>query len=543
MPINSGYSFYEYAGDGVTTRFPVQFSLGELKRAYVTCRVDNEVDTFGAPLYREITDVPGDPGMVEIQGTVPAVGAPIVFRRIVPKELLLHLYANGSILDYPSLDESHLQLMMAFHEVLDGYGLTNVFTDINMNGYKLTNVYSDPDDPDSIATVGFLGTYRQDALDAAIAAADSALEALGYRDTALAHADTAGAQAALASGYADAAAIDADAAAQSALDAELAASSIGVLSSEGELAIGQDTITLAWAYDPLLGNVAVYLNGVKQAGDTLAFVDANTVKIGEAVTETTTWEAVSVTVAGESVLTALRDQAEAARDAAELYKMPTGMVFPVAGTTASAGSVALQGQLLSRTGYADLWEYAQTSGNMAVDDASWTPLQFSPGDGSTTFRIPDLSAESPDYLWCIKAFDVISNPAILNAQAVVNELGRLDVDKLDKAEIVAPGSAPKYVCRAWVNFDGTTTPPTIRASGNVSSVTKNGTGDYTINFTTSLPSSNYAVSPACRRGETNNIISASVHNTGGATVDSVRIQTFSSTTVVDVSHALIAVIN
>ena len=108
MPINSGYSFYEYAGDGVTTRFPVQFSLGELKRAYVTCRVDNEVDAFGAPLYRALADVPGDPGMIEILGAVPGVGVPIVFRRIVPKELLLHLYANGSILDYPSLDESRL---------------------------------------------------------------------------------------------------------------------------------------------------------------------------------------------------------------------------------------------------------------------------------------------------------------------------------------------------------------------------------------------------------------------------------------------------
>jgi hypothetical protein len=44
-----------------------------------------------------------------------------------------------------------------------------------------------------------------------------------------------------------------------------------------------------------------------------------------------------------------------------------------------------------------------------------------------------------------------------------------------------------YKCRAWVNFDGTTTPPTIRASGNVSSVTKTGTGDYTVNFATVVP--------------------------------------------------------
>ena len=59
----------------------------------------------------------------------------------------------------------------------------------------------------------------------------------------------------------------------------------------------------------------------------------------------------------------------------------------------------------------------------------------------------------------------------------------------------ASGSAPIYACRAWVNFNGTTSPGTIRASGNVSSVTRNGTGDYTVNFTTAMPDANYSVAP------------------------------------------------
>jgi hypothetical protein len=50
-----------------------------------------------------------------------------------------------------------------------------------------------------------------------------------------------------------------------------------------------------------------------------------------------------------------------------------------------------------------------------------------------------------------------------------------------------------YGCRAWVSFDGTTSSPsTRRGSGNVSSVTKNGTGDYTINFASALTDINYA---------------------------------------------------
>ena len=60
----------------------------------------------------------------------------------------------------------------------------------------------------------------------------------------------------------------------------------------------------------------------------------------------------------------------------------------------------------------------------------------------------------------------------------------------------ASGSAPSYSARAWVNFNGTGT-VAIRASGNVSSITDNGTGDYTVNFITALSDVNYALSGIC----------------------------------------------
>lgn len=50
-----------------------------------------------------------------------------------------------------------------------------------------------------------------------------------------------------------------------------------------------------------------------------------------------------------------------------------------------------------------------------------------------------------------------------------------------------------YKCRAWVNFNGTGT-VAINASGNVSSITDNGTGTYTVNFTTAMPDANYVFS-------------------------------------------------
>jgi hypothetical protein len=53
-------------------------------------------------------------------------------------------------------------------------------------------------------------------------------------------------------------------------------------------------------------------------------------------------------------------------------------------------------------------------------------------------------------------------------------------------------AATAYGCRAWVNFNGTGT-VAIRASGNVTSITDNGTGDYTVNLTTAMPDTNYCI--------------------------------------------------
>ena len=62
-----------------------------------------------------------------------------------------------------------------------------------------------------------------------------------------------------------------------------------------------------------------------------------------------------------------------------------------------------------------------------------------------------------------------------------------------KTALNATGSAPIYACRAWVNFNGTGT-VSIRASGNVSSITDNGVGSYTVNFTIAMTDANYSYS-------------------------------------------------
>ncbi len=74
----------------------------------------------------------------------------------------------------------------------------------------------------------------------------------------------------------------------------------------------------------------------------------------------------------------------------------------------------------------------------------------------------------------------------LNGEALVKlSSDGLRIEKSNDASI-------KNQCTAWVNFDGTTTPPTIRDSYNVSSVVRTTTGQFEIYFTTPMDNINYS---------------------------------------------------
>ena len=81
-----------------------------------------------------------------------------------------------------------------------------------------------------------------------------------------------------------------------------------------------------------------------------------------------------------------------------------------------------------------------------------------------------------------------------------------------------------FGCRAWVNFDGGTSPGTIRGSGNVSSVSRLDTGNFRINFTTAMPDTNYATVGSAGGTVTTNVTSRVVSTlNGGRLVGSVEI--------------------
>jgi hypothetical protein len=108
--------------------------------------------------------------------------------------------------------------------------------------------------------------------------------------------------------------------------------------------------------------------------------------------------------------------------------------------------------------------------------------------------------------------NAIADGAVSTSAKIANAV--VTAAKLDGAQT---GTAPIYGARAWVNFNGTGT-VAIRASGNVSSITDNGVGDYTVNFATAMVDANYAFMASC--GNT----------TGAGTNPSVTTRTQLSTT-------------
>jgi hypothetical protein len=67
--------------------------------------------------------------------------------------------------------------------------------------------------------------------------------------------------------------------------------------------------------------------------------------------------------------------------------------------------------------------------------------------------------------------------------------------------------ATAYGCRAWANWNGSSASPiTPRASGNIGSITKSSTGEFTVNFTTAMPDTNYSVVGTGQRANTNLVI-------------------------------------
>lgn len=124
----------------------------------------------------------------------------------------------------------------------------------------------------------------------------------------------------------------------------------------------------------------------------------------------------------------------------------------------------------------------------------------------------------------------MSNLKVTNIQS--NGTGFNDVVSFQNAS----GTENGTLCRAWVNFDGTGT-VSIRDDFNVSSISDNGTGDYTVNFTNALSDTNYTAVYG-NRG-----VGAYIFNSSGGATTTLDVRAFVSTTatIADVSDICVAI--
>jgi hypothetical protein len=123
---------------------------------------------------------------------------------------------------------------------------------------------------------------------------------------------------------------------------------------------------------------------------------------------------------------------------------------------------------------------------------------------------------------------------VLSANAAAT-LSSKPVSFFSSLDLLTPANTAGQLCKAWVNFNGTGT-VSIRASYNVSSITDNNVGDYTVNFTTAIVDANYAVTALQTSFSTTNAGQAvylSGDATTGATLKStlqVRVLCFANVT-------------
>lgn len=118
-----------------------------------------------------------------------------------------------------------------------------------------------------------------------------------------------------------------------------------------------------------------------------------------------------------------------------------------------------------------------------------------------------------------------------------NVTGNADTSTTATKLTTTTGDAPTYACRAWVNFSGTRNATDtgastnganvlIRASGNVASVLKNGTGDYTITFTTAMPDANYCTTFGGRSNAATSAIFGENNDSISKTTTAIRVYSY-----------------
>ncbi len=133
-----------------------------------------------------------------------------------------------------------------------------------------------------------------------------------------------------------------------------------------------------------------------------------------------------------------------------------------------------------------------------------TGTAFTLGDSGDTFTIPSgttLDIASGATLANNGTASGFGSPAYASNASATDDTVNVDASNNLQFNSGYGSTVTAFGVRAWVNFDGTGT-LSVKASGNVSSVTDNGAADYTVNLTTAMPDIDYAISVNARYDDT-----------------------------------------
>lgn len=223
---------------------------------------------------------------------------------------------------------------------------------------------------------------------------------------------------------------------------------------------GSGSATITLSVDPgSINNVDVVIGGVPQLTSSMS-LSGTTLTVGGAIAAGVKWMAkysvpLSIgTPADGSVSTAKLADGALAATVAGLAKMADGFLQA---TTAGLAKMA------------DGFLAATTAGRAKMADLFVTTAKLADA-AVTTLKLADANVTPAKLSTGAPSWDSSGNLSFNSGYGSV---------------------ATAYGCRAWVNFNGTGT-VAIRASGNVSSITDNGTGSYAVNFTTPMPDANYS---------------------------------------------------
>jgi microcystin-dependent protein len=258
-------------------------------------------------------------------------GVEVLVRRSTPIDEVFHDFDGGAAFVAKTVDENFKQVLHIAQEAVEGGTTGDFFNNLNMHGYKITNLANPVDPGDAVNLSRF--TLQENLV-------------ITYRNQTIVYRD-----------QAEAFAIAAAASASSVDTATLlaAAASASSVDTATLLARANHTGTQTASTISDLGDVAVLRTGNQSKSGVLTFSDSPIVP-----TPTTDFQA-------------------STKGYADTLATPAGAVMFFAMSTAPAGWLKANGAIISRATYAALFAAIGTT--------------FGVGDGSTTFRLPDLRGE------------------------------------------------------------------------------------------------------------------------------------------------------